>query len=97
MSVSLFWPSTRNSTRLTPTLSEALAATLNVPDTAAPLAGEVIETDGALVSGVGVGVGVGGVGVGVGVGGGVGFGIGEGAGEGIPGLMLQAGLVPQYS
>ncbi len=44
-------PSTRNSTWVTPTLSEAVAATGTDPDTVAPLAGEVTDTVGAVVSG----------------------------------------------
>ena len=43
-------PSTLNSTRVTPTLSEAVAAMATEPETVAPVAGEVIETDGFVVS-----------------------------------------------
>jgi hypothetical protein len=43
-------PSTLNWTPTTPTLSEALAATLIVPVTAAPFAGAVIEIVGGVVS-----------------------------------------------
>ena len=42
--------STYNSTFDTPTASEAVADTVMVPETVAPLAGEVIETAGAVVS-----------------------------------------------
>ena len=45
-----FTPSSRNCTPTTPTLSEALAETVTVPVTVAPLAGAVIETVGAVVS-----------------------------------------------
>ena len=44
--------SSRNCTPATPTLSEAEALTVVVPDTVAPLAGEVILTVGGVVSGV---------------------------------------------
>ena len=43
-------PSRKNSTRVTPTLSVALADALMVPVTFEPLAGEVIATVGAVVS-----------------------------------------------
>ena len=43
-------PSTLNSTRVTPTLSEARAAMFTRPETTEPFAGEVIETDGGVVS-----------------------------------------------
>ena len=43
-------PSTLNCTPVTPTLSEALALTVTVPDTVAPAAGAVRLTVGALVS-----------------------------------------------
>ena len=43
-------PSTRNSTLLTPTLSEAVAASATLPETVAPDAGAVIATLGAVVS-----------------------------------------------
>src|SRR3979490_3367096 len=43
-------PSSLNCTPATPTLSEALAVTLSLPDTVAPAAGDVIETEGAMVS-----------------------------------------------
>src|SRR5712691_7161144 len=43
-------PSSRNCTPTTPTLSEALAVTLIVPETVAPEAGEVMLTVGAVVS-----------------------------------------------
>src|SRR5262245_37076249 len=46
-------PSPKNCTPATPTLSEALALTDTVPFTVAPLAGEVMLTDGAVVSGGG--------------------------------------------
>jgi hypothetical protein len=46
-------PSTKNSTRVTPTLSEALAAIVVVPLTDAPPVGLEIDTDGAVVSGGG--------------------------------------------
>ena len=44
-------PSTLNSTRVTATLSEAVAAMFTRLETVAPEAGAVIETDGAAVSG----------------------------------------------
>src|SRR6266571_327993 len=43
-------PSNRNCTPATPTLSEASALTLIVPDTVAPFAGAVIDTVGGVVS-----------------------------------------------
>src|SRR5882762_7060439 len=43
-------PSNWNCTLTTPTLSEALAVTVIVPETLAPEAGEVTLTDGAAVS-----------------------------------------------
>ena len=43
-------PSTLNSTRVTPTLSEASAAMFTRPEATEPLAGEVIETVGFVVS-----------------------------------------------
>jgi hypothetical protein len=43
-------PSSRNWTPTTPTLSEAVAETVTVPDTVAPLAGAVIVTVGGLLS-----------------------------------------------
>ena len=43
-------PSNWNCTPTTPTLSEALAVTVIVPETLAPKAGEVMLTDGAVVS-----------------------------------------------
>ena len=43
-------PSTWNCTLATATLSEAIAATVIVPETVAPEAGEVIETVGGVVS-----------------------------------------------
>ena len=46
------WPSRRNCTPATPTLSEAVAETVTVLETVAPEAGAVIETVGAVVSGV---------------------------------------------
>ena len=46
--------STYNSTFDTPTLSEADADTVMVPETVAALAGEVIETVGWVVSGTGL-------------------------------------------
>jgi hypothetical protein len=45
-------PSNWNCTLATLTLSVALAVTVAVPETVAPLAGAVIETAGAVVSGV---------------------------------------------
>src|SRR5207245_2084060 len=44
-------PSTLNWTPATPTLSAALAVTVTVPETVAPLAGEVMLTVGGVVSG----------------------------------------------
>ena len=49
-------PSRRNCTPTTPTLSDAVAVTLIVPETVAPFAGAVSETVGAVVSGGGVSV-----------------------------------------
>ena len=46
-------PSTKNWTPETPTLSEAEALTVVVPETVAPEAGEVMLTDGGVVSGGG--------------------------------------------
>jgi hypothetical protein len=46
-------PSTKNWTPATPTLSEAEALTVVVPETVAPEAGEVMLTDGGVVSGGG--------------------------------------------
>src|SRR5205809_7047992 len=46
-------PSSRNCTPATPTLSEALAVTVTVPDTVWPLLGEVMLTVGGVVSGGG--------------------------------------------
>ncbi len=43
-------PSSKNWTLATPTLSEAFAVTETVPETDAPLTGDVIETDGGVVS-----------------------------------------------
>src|SRR5262249_57145350 len=43
-------PSSRNCTPVTPTLSEALAATVTVPDTVAPFDGAVRLTAGGVVS-----------------------------------------------
>src|SRR5258708_38994219 len=43
-------PSSRNCTPATPTLSEALAVTVTVPDTVWPLLGEVMLTVGGVVS-----------------------------------------------
>src|SRR5258705_2297090 len=48
-------PSSLNCTPTTPTLSEALAVTLVVPETVAPEAGAVILTVGGVVSGGGGG------------------------------------------
>ncbi len=45
-------PSIQNSTRVTPTLSVAVAVTLTVPLTVAPLAGAVMDVVGGVVSGV---------------------------------------------
>src|SRR5688572_11478854 len=50
VSVDFSTPSSQNSTLVTPTMSEALAVTLTVPDTVAPFAGAVIDVDGACVS-----------------------------------------------
>ena len=50
MSESTRLPSTLNSTRETPTLSEAVAASAMLPVTVAPEAGAVIETVGSVVS-----------------------------------------------
>ena len=47
----MFAPSTLNCTPATATLSEALAETVTLPDTVAPLAGAVMTTVGAVVSG----------------------------------------------
>jgi hypothetical protein len=47
-----FAPSSWNCTLATPMLSEAFAVTLTVPETVAPAAGALIETVGAVVSGV---------------------------------------------
>src|SRR5262249_36105925 len=44
-------PSNWNCTLATPTLSEAVAVTLRVPETVVPLAGPVTETVGGVVSG----------------------------------------------
>src|SRR5688572_27227255 len=49
-SVPAFAPSTLNWTPTTRTLSDALALSVTVPDTVAPLAGAVSATDGACVS-----------------------------------------------
>src|SRR5438034_5281089 len=46
-------PSAKNCTPATPTLSEAFAATVIVPETVAPLAGELMLTVGGVVSGGG--------------------------------------------
>jgi hypothetical protein len=43
-------PSTRNFTPTTPTLSDASAVRVTVPDTVEPAAGDVTETVGAVVS-----------------------------------------------
>ena len=43
-------PSTKSSTRLTPTLSLALAETVTVPLTVAPFSGAVIDVVGGVVS-----------------------------------------------
>ena len=53
MSESTRLPSTLNSTRETPTLSEAVAASATLPVTVAPDAGAVIETEGWWCRGVG--------------------------------------------
>ena len=45
-------PSTRNCTPATPTLSDALAETAVVPETVALLDGDVMDTAGAVVSGL---------------------------------------------
>src|SRR6266404_451894 len=45
-----FAPSSLSCTPATPTLSVAFAVTVTVPETVAPAAGELIETDGAAVS-----------------------------------------------
>src|SRR5207249_1444311 len=45
-----FAPSSLNCTPITPTLSLALAVTGTLPETVAPAAGEVIDTDGGVVS-----------------------------------------------
>ena len=50
MSVHFQMPSTKNSTELTPLASVALAATVTVPLTVAPLTGEVIQVWGAVWS-----------------------------------------------
>src|SRR5687767_7608092 len=50
VSVATTVPSTRNSTRVTPTLSLALAEIVTVPLTVAPAAGEVSDTVGCVVS-----------------------------------------------
>src|SRR6266699_2832541 len=49
------WSSGRNCTPATPTLSEAVALTVSVPDTVAPLAGELMLTAGGVVAERGVG------------------------------------------
>src|SRR5439155_327802 len=46
-------PSSKNCTPATPTLSAALAVTVSVPETVAPLAGELMLTVGGVVSGGG--------------------------------------------
>ena len=51
MSVVFKTLSTKNSTFATATLSEALAVTAVVPDTVAPLEGDVMKTAGGVVSG----------------------------------------------
>src|SRR5262249_6317198 len=61
------WPSSRNCTDATATLSLAFAATGTVPDSVWFAVGLVRLTVGGVVSAVWVGVGVGVVGVGVGV------------------------------
>ena len=48
MSLPTHTPSTRKSTRVTPTSSEAFAWRKTTPATAAPLAGEVMAVVGAL-------------------------------------------------
>src|SRR5690349_5129923 len=45
-----FAPSSWNCTPATPTLSDALAATVTLPDTLAPFAGAVMDTVGGVVS-----------------------------------------------
>ena len=47
-----FAPSHWNCTLATPTLSDAVQRTVTVPETVAPLAGDVIEAVGAVVSAV---------------------------------------------
>ena len=49
-------PSRRNCTPATPTLSDAVAVTLIVPETVASLVGDVSETVGKVVSGGGASV-----------------------------------------
>lgn len=56
MRLPAFAPSNWNCTLATPTLSEAFAVTLTVPETVLPAAGEVIETVGGVVSDPGGGV-----------------------------------------
>ena len=63
-SVDFILPSTKNSTFVTATLSDALDETVSVPETVVPPVGVIIETVGAVISEIEVGVGVG-VGVGV--------------------------------
>src|SRR5262249_23963612 len=46
-------PSPKNCTPTTPTLSDAFADTITVPDTVAPFAGAVMLTEGGVVSGGG--------------------------------------------
>src|SRR6266853_2085438 len=75
-------PSILNCTPTTPTLSEALAVTLVVPEMVAPEPGDVTLTVGGVVSGGGGGEGGGGGGGGRGGGGGGGGGRGGGAGGG---------------
>src|SRR5215467_10707887 len=78
------WPSRRNCTDATATLSLAFAATGTVPDSVWFAVGLVRLTVGGVVSAVWVGVGVGVVGVGVGV---VGVGVGVvGVGVGVVGV-----------
>ncbi len=50
VSVHFSTPSTKNSTRLTPTLSLAVAVIVYVPETVAPSAGAVSVTAGGVVS-----------------------------------------------
>jgi hypothetical protein len=50
VSVACSTPSRRISTLVTPTLSDADAATVVVPETVAPFAGAVIEVEGGCVS-----------------------------------------------